>query len=130
MILISILLHETATTAIYTYCHTLSLHDALPISFLPRWDGIDQDGAEIIHIGSRRPGDKQRVEPREKRSEEHTTELQSLMRISYAVFCSNKTYSLDVIDYLTAVHISGGIRKSYAHSSAIQSPIDIQSAGF
>src|SRR3546814_20942839 len=66
MILISILLHETATTAIYTYCHTLSLHDALPISFLPRWDGIDQDGAEIIHIGSRRPGDKQRVEPREK----------------------------------------------------------------
>src|SRR3546814_2224366 len=25
-----------------------------------------------------------------KRSEEHTSELQSLMRISYAVFCSNK----------------------------------------
>src|SRR3546814_12163734 len=25
-------LNETATTAIYTYCHTLSLHDALPIS--------------------------------------------------------------------------------------------------
>src|SRR3546814_1334449 len=25
------------------------------------------------------------------RSEEHTSELQSLMRISYAVFCSNKT---------------------------------------
>src|SRR3546814_9323428 len=27
---------------------------------------------------------------REKRSEEHTPELQSLMRISYAVFCLNK----------------------------------------
>src|SRR3546814_7312928 len=27
---------------------------------------------------------------REKRSEEHTSELQSLMRISYAVFCLNK----------------------------------------
>src|SRR3546814_17139440 len=26
-----------------------------------------------------------------RRSEEHTSELQSLMRISYAVFCSNKT---------------------------------------
>src|SRR3546814_7499405 len=26
-----------------------------------------------------------------KRSEEHTSELQSLMRISYAVFCLNKT---------------------------------------
>src|SRR3546814_12386454 len=24
--------HDTATTEIYTYCHTLSLHDALPIS--------------------------------------------------------------------------------------------------
>src|SRR3546814_18561543 len=28
--------------------------------------------------------------PREKRSEEHTSELQSLMRISYAVFCLKK----------------------------------------
>src|SRR3546814_4196250 len=29
--------------------------------------------------------------PKEKRSEEHTSELQSLMRISYAVFCLKKT---------------------------------------
>src|SRR3546814_5537280 len=28
--------------------------------------------------------------PKEKRSEEHTSELQSLMRISYAVFCLKK----------------------------------------
>src|SRR3546814_6416836 len=28
--------------------------------------------------------------PRLRRSEEHTSELQSLMRISYAVFCLNK----------------------------------------
>src|SRR3546814_19729903 len=27
----SFFLNETATTEIYTYCHTLSLHDALPI---------------------------------------------------------------------------------------------------
>src|SRR3546814_1321489 len=31
-----------------------------------------------------------RVEPRRRRSEEHTSELQSLMRISYAVFCLKK----------------------------------------
>src|SRR3546814_9983140 len=31
-----------------------------------------------------------RVQMREFRSEEHTSELQSLMRISYAVFCLNK----------------------------------------
>src|SRR3546814_6004032 len=30
------------------------------------------------------------VEPPEARSEEHTSELQSLMRISYAVFCLKK----------------------------------------
>src|SRR3546814_6081184 len=32
----------------------------------------------------------QRVEQKAGRSEEHTSELQSLMRISYAVFCLNK----------------------------------------
>src|SRR3546814_7249331 len=31
-----------------------------------------------------------RVTPQNKRSEEHTSELQSLMRISYAVFCLKK----------------------------------------
>src|SRR3546814_18420872 len=28
--------NDTATTEIYTYCHTLSLHDALPIYVTPR----------------------------------------------------------------------------------------------
>src|SRR3546814_8586087 len=32
----------------------------------------------------------QKFLPGKARSEEHTSELQSLMRISYAVFCSNK----------------------------------------
>src|SRR3546814_7632105 len=32
----------------------------------------------------------QRFDPRALRSEEHTSELQSLMRISYAVFCLKK----------------------------------------
>src|SRR3546814_1715234 len=35
------------------------------------------------------------VQPwRDRRSEEHTSELQSLMRISYAVFCLNKTTNI------------------------------------
>src|SRR3546814_4555233 len=33
------------------------------------------------------PADRANASRREKRSEEHTSELQSLMRISYAVFC-------------------------------------------
>src|SRR3546814_9471990 len=36
------------------------------------------------------PAPRDRRELREPRSEEHTSELQSLMRISYAVFCLNK----------------------------------------
>src|SRR3546814_4542490 len=33
---------------------------------------------------------------RENRSEEHTSELQSLMRISYAVFCLTKNKSIKI----------------------------------
>src|SRR3546814_2016174 len=35
------------------------------------------------------------------RSEEHTSELQSLMRISYAVFCLKKKYERIVVIYLS-----------------------------
>src|SRR3546814_18405822 len=90
---------DTATTEIYTYLHTLSLHDALPISAGcttcerpgTRWScrrcmkapcGTTWSGRRYPWSTARRPG------PR--RSEEHTSELQSLMRISYAVFCLKK----------------------------------------
>src|SRR3546814_8803437 len=36
------------------------------------------------------------------RSEEHTSELQSLMRISYAVFCLKKKKTTDTTRYMTA----------------------------
>src|SRR3546814_9010903 len=35
------------------------------------------------------------------RSEEHTSELQSLMRISYAVYCLKKTYSMVLTLYIS-----------------------------
>src|SRR3546814_8874117 len=38
----------------------------------------------------------------DERSEEHTSELQSLMRISYAVFCLNK--NIQIIAKLTTAH--------------------------
>src|SRR3546814_8651216 len=113
---------DTATTEIYTYCHTLSLHDALPICrdgdgnpardlrlavrlrvsseyselSLASKFGCDLTEAPRLlqqarqhcdwlgvcfHVGS------QAMSPR---SEEHTSELQSLIRISYAVFCLKK----------------------------------------
>src|SRR3546814_7554846 len=53
----------------------------------------------------RRPG---RGTPRHRRSEEHTSELQSLMRISYAVFClkKKKTYKRITYNNNTEVHIT------------------------
>src|SRR3546814_3897938 len=52
-----------------------------------RTDGIAGDGAlrDRIHKAQRRHLELR--ERAEARSEEHTSELQSLMRISYAVFC-------------------------------------------
>src|SRR3546814_10360273 len=47
-----------------------------------------RDPAEIGQPAGRRRARLRR--PMEKRSEEHTSELQSLMRISYAVFCLKK----------------------------------------
>src|SRR3546814_4807120 len=44
---------------------------------------------QIQQRGNRTAGTKRRRRPR-KRSEEHTSELQSLMRSSYAVFCLTK----------------------------------------
>src|SRR3546814_8001261 len=47
-------------------------------------------------VGVVAPGGELLLDPGVHRSEEHTSELQSLMRISYAVFCLKKknTYSV------------------------------------
>src|SRR5881227_4450608 len=66
--------NDTATTEIYTTVHTLSLHDALPISVV----------CGQSHCPGPCPGLARR------RSEEHTSELQSRTVISYAVFCLKK----------------------------------------
>src|ERR1044071_10432759 len=80
--------NDTATTEIYT----LSLHDALPIYSscparalkCPRWRPI---GA--------------------MRSEEHTSELQSRVDISYAVFCLKKNKNKSVVDDTHRTLITG-----------------------
>src|SRR3546814_9059110 len=45
---------------------------------------------EHHHLGGARTPHQPRQHPARLRSEEHTSELQSLMRISYAVFCLQK----------------------------------------
>src|SRR3546814_15001989 len=93
--------NDTATTEIYTYWHTLSLHDALPIcdsDALDRLQALADPGGSGLVLGWL-PGTPNRlllamhhwlVDSVSCRSEEHTSELQSLMRISYAVFCLKK----------------------------------------
>src|ERR1044071_10495732 len=66
--------NDTATTEIYT----LSLHDALPIYLV----ADQRTEHRLRHL---------RVGAAGERSEEHTSELQSRVDISYAVFCLKKT---------------------------------------
>src|SRR3546814_3665124 len=97
---------DTATTEIYTYRHTLSLHDALAILVTTFRSAATMRPASR-DCSSRPPATERNVIPAAAgsdmppvsstrrfflaaRSEEHTSELQSLMRISYAVFCLKK----------------------------------------
>src|SRR3546814_3167272 len=67
----------------------LSLHPAVSLQPTPRHASVLLVSGEIRrgdHPALRRLHD-QLPHPRATRPEEHTSELQSLMRISYAVFC-------------------------------------------
>src|SRR3546814_10559605 len=112
--------YATASTDIYTDLHTLSLLDALPIclscSHLPfllalrDWPKIRVSTLSIVIPATAGIHMPSGAIPMRRvcwipafagmtmiadRSEEHTSELQSLMRISYAVFClKKKTKSL------------------------------------
>src|SRR3546814_8001302 len=93
-------LHDPATTEIYTYCPTLSLHDALPIcSTGPAGSRpgppSTERGLTVRQRSLQRPPRPDARTVRgcrhpNPRSEEHTSELPSLMRNSYAVFCLKK----------------------------------------
>src|SRR3546814_15169975 len=102
--------NNSPPTEIYTYSHTLSLHDALPIYSVQVVSSkarhrrpekkanmsVSGAGAQAIRMATglilacRRYKCFGCQAPFGSRSEEHTSELQSLMRISYAVFCLKK----------------------------------------
>src|SRR3546814_10173993 len=100
----------TATTEIYTYLHTLPLHDALPISpsrtdpgLMPKVaTRVDADAVLAAQMVAAMIDQSQQASLCEdsqgdRRSEEHTSELQSLMRISYAVFCLKKNNTRKIL---------------------------------
>src|SRR3546814_4798107 len=109
--------NDTATPEIYTYLHTLSLRDALPISGTPicrschicgRGRGSQTVMATSGAWAARRPHNRVAGRGRERgsRSEEHTSELQSLMRISYAVFCLKKKKTKENTRKLKTQHLN------------------------
>src|SRR3546814_8063535 len=58
----------------------------------PAGQGADRGDLPGVRAKVREKKTGVRVDFPDWRSEEHTSELQSLMRISYAVFCLKKTY--------------------------------------
>src|SRR3546814_2250771 len=97
--------NDPAPTEISSYCHTLSLHDALPLS------GVRLAAVITTSVIPSRPNPavwllpacvrlrKPLGEPPPHRSEEHTSELQSLMRSSYADYCLKKNKRRWSIDH-------------------------------
>src|SRR3546814_18419780 len=93
--IVAFFFNDTATTQIYTYLHTLSLHYALPISrihflidktrLLDRLRGEINERQEKALLRMFREGPDGFAgglsAGNYRRSEEHTSELQSLMRI-------------------------------------------------
>src|SRR3546814_2552612 len=81
---------STRTDTLFPYT---TLFRSSPIEW-PFWSGILAVLVATPLFQTRRD-----VAPRlEQRSEEHTSELQSLMRISYAVFCLKKKNTIHTYD--------------------------------
>src|SRR3546814_2504708 len=103
---------STRTDTLFPYTTLFRSSGSCPELGADRRDGpFDDDGDAVEHRGTRQRiqhrsvielidvhpgvGGRQRL-----RSEEHTSELQSLMRISYAVFCLKKTKHYNDRQYL------------------------------
>src|SRR3546814_1553758 len=84
-----------------------ALPAAAPLSFLRRKKlTICRQCSGGMHLSARarKMADHGSTAPR-SRSEEHTSELQSLMRISYAVFCLKKKKTQRHTSHITITHI-------------------------
>src|SRR3546814_8052326 len=66
----------------------MSAHTRAHVSWFGLGAGADVRGSDVESLGAE--GFRFTLEFQGERSEEHTSELQSLMRISYAVFCLKK----------------------------------------
>src|SRR3546814_3498985 len=113
--------NDTATNENDTYVHTLSLPDALPIcrvfgasiagrhagDLLQPWVLAVGQGLKIGAVANMIAPYPTLGEASKRaagsRSEEHTSELQSLMRISYALYCLKKKTTIESVSTLKRI---------------------------
>src|SRR5258706_5844038 len=93
--------NDTATTEIYT----LSLHDALPISLsngVVIFPNVVQESGALVGAGTVTPAAE------EERSEEHTSELQSLTNLVCRLLLEKKRVNttIDVVMDVHQAHLS------------------------
>src|SRR3546814_3347484 len=84
---------STRTDTLFPYTTLFRSYEIASALALP-FDAKSFDAACLMHVGMNIP-DKARLFSEARRSEEHTSELQSLMRISYAVFCLKKKTNMN-----------------------------------
>src|SRR3546814_6400727 len=80
------LLRTSSELVLFFGCCNASVRD---LTLIKRSDNFFRTCSESV-VRRARPYAGWRIDDDNKRSEEHTSELQSLMRISYAVFCLKK----------------------------------------
>src|SRR2546425_5277687 len=99
--------NDTATTEIYT----LSLHDALPIYILcTQFDAWKK--YSIQHFAHNPQRDSWWTENTQYRSEEHTSELQSLAYLVCRLLLEKKKIIIDILNY-TVFIISNQFRTNH-----------------
>src|SRR3546814_1146433 len=82
---------------------------------------VDKPCAGVLRKEFGRSDDREAPTPelttRARRSEEHTSELLSLMRISYAVFCLNKITNMTVLNTYITVTMKMKSMRTYVNST-------------
>src|SRR3546814_6179938 len=85
---------STRTDTLFPYTTLFRSHESRNPASGDRLDRLDTGDARLADgdpaAGDEGGGRRSGQADRRQRSEEHTSELQSLMRISYAVFCLKK----------------------------------------
>src|SRR3546814_9159579 len=101
---------STRTDTLFPYT---TLFRSLVVKTFIGWVTGSSIGAAVAHSITVLAGEWPVVRDK-RRSEEHTSELQSLMRISYAVFCLNKKNKINRVKIKKVIHIT---EISHTHDS-------------